>query len=217
MILSDVIAEARTLLQDTHPTLQRYTDAELLKFANQALKRMAILRPDLFSYFGAIDCLAGTVIQSLPSDAIRLMEVFSVVGGGAVRETNRETMDDTYPTWVSETAGPAVNWMRHPRSQTKFFLYPQAPANQQLIVEYAQAPSTYEADEPVDLLPDAYYPVVLDGVIFLAESIDNEHVNSGRAELFQKSFSEALAVGLQARALTDKENAGIDQKEEKTR
>ena len=217
MQLGDVITEARILLQDTNTSYQRYSDSDLLGFANQALRRIAVLRPDLFSYFGAIDCLAGTVIQSLPSDAIRLMEVFSVVGGGAVRETNRETMDDTYPTWVSETAGPAVNWMRHPRSQTKFFIYPQAPANQQLVVEYAQAPSTYEADEPVDLLPDAYYPVVLDGVIFLAESIDNEHVNAGRAELFQRSFAEALAANMQARELTDKERSAVEEKNEKAR
>lgn len=217
MILSDVISEARILLQDTHATLRRYSDADLLLFANQALKRIALLRPDLFSYFGNVSCTAGTVLQSLPADAVRLMDVFSVTGGGSVRETNRETMDDAYPQWVSDTAGAAVNWMRHPRSATKFFIYPKAPVSQQLVVEYAQSPSDYEEDDEVELLPDAYYPVVVDGVVFLAESMDNEHVNSGRAELFQKSFSEALAVNLQSREVTDHEKANVDQKNERSR
>lgn len=212
MLLGDIVTEARTMLQDTHVSLQRFSDDMLLHFANQSLKRMAVLRPDLFSYFGNVPCTAGQVLQQLPADASRLMEIFSVVGGGSVRETNRETMDDVYPQWVSDTAGPAVNWMRHPRSATRFFIYPKAPADQQLLVEYSQTPPDYDAATPVELLPDAYYPVVLDGVIFLAESIDNEHVNSGRAELFQKSFSEALAANMQSRELTDKEQAALDNK-----
>ncbi len=217
MNLGDVISEARILLQDTNATLQRYTDAQLLGFGNQSLRRIAVLRPDLFSFFGPISCTAGTVLQSMPADCLRIMEVFSVVGGGGVRETNREMMDDVYPQWVADTAGPAVNWMRHPRNDTKYFIYPQAPVSQQLNVEYAQAPPTYAAGTAITLLPDAYYPVILDGVVYLAESIDNEHVNSNRAALFQKAFSEALAVNLQARETTDKEKSGMDEKIEKAR
>ena len=48
MILSDVITEARKLLQDTssEASLRRFTDAVLLGFANQTLKRIALIRPD---------------------------------------------------------------------------------------------------------------------------------------------------------------------------
>lgn len=217
MKLEDVITEARYLLQDTNASMQRYSDDILLGFGNQSVKRIAVLRPDLFSYFGNISCTAGTVLQSMPDDCLRIMEIFSVVGGGAVRETNRQTMDDVYPTWISDVAGPAVNWMRHPRSLSKFFIYPKAPVAQELVVEYSQAPPDYDATDEIALLPDAYFPVVLDGVIFLAESIDNEHVNSGRAELFQKSFSDALSANLQGREATDKEKAGVDDKNEKAR
>lgn len=217
MNLGDVIAEARILLQDNTAALQRYSDAQLLGFGNQTLKRISVLRPDLFSTFTTISCVAGTVLQTMPSDCLRIMEILSVVGGGAVRETNRETMDDVYPAWVTDAAGPAVNWMRHPRSPTKFFIYPKAPVAQSLEVEYSKTPDVYAADDPIELLPDNYYPVLLDGVLFLAESIDNEHVNAGRAELFRKAFAEALAVNLQSRETTDKEKAGMDEKIEKAR
>jgi hypothetical protein len=53
----------------------------------------------------------------------------------------------------------------------------------------------------------------VDGVIFLAESIDNEHVNSGRAKLFQESFVQSLGVSLQSRAITDTESGGLDPKQ----
>jgi len=61
----------------------------------------------------------------------------------------------------------------------------------------------------VALISDAYFPVVLDGTVYLAETIDNEHVNSNRAQLFQQTFTQALGVSAQARTLTDTEESGL--------
>ena len=63
------------------------------------------------------------------------------------------------------------------------------------------------------LLPDAYFPAIVDGTVFLAESIDNEHVNSNRAALFQQSFSQALGISSQTRQITDTEGGGISEEE----
>jgi hypothetical protein len=63
------------------------------------------------------------------------------------------------------------------------------------------------------MLPDTYLPAAVDGVVYLAESVDNEHVNTGRAKLFQDSFNQVLAAGLQVRTLTDTETAGLDPKQ----
>ncbi len=208
MILNDVVTEARRLLQDINSP-QRYSDAVLLGFANQALKRMAVLRPDLFAYIGEIPTTAGAVVQSAPSDSIRIMEIFQVKDGSGVTEVDRTTLDQTYPGWMNDPAAAAVNWMRHVRNPNRFFIYPKAPAGQVLIGEYAQTPPVYTGSQTVALLPDAFFPVVIDGTVFLAESVDNEHVNSNRAQLFQQSFTQALGVSAQARSLTDTEEAGI--------
>lgn len=213
MILDTVIAEVRKMLQDTstNAALQRYSEAELLGFANQALKRIAVLRPDLFAKIAEFTTTAGEVLQTAPADSLRIMEVFRVKDGAAIRETNRLTLDQTYPDWANDDPGATVNWMRHPRNSNRFFIYPKAPAAQVLIIEYAQSPKTYSLGEPVELLADAYFPVVVDGTIFLAESIDNEHVNSNRAQLFQQSFIQALSTNFQARPVTDTEQAGLTQ------
>jgi hypothetical protein len=213
MILDAVIAEVRKMLQDTstNAVLQRYSDAELLGFANQALKRIAVLRPDLFAKIAEFTTTAGEVLQTAPSDSLRIMEVFRVKDGAAIRETNRLTLDQTYPDWANDDPGATVNWMRHPRNANRFFIYPKAPASQILIIEYSQSPKTYSLGEAVELLADAYFPVVVDGTIFLAESIDNEHVNSNRAQLFQQSFVQALSTNFQARPVTDTEEAGLQQ------
>jgi len=208
MILNDVITETRRILQDIDSP-QRYTDAVLLGFANQSLKRIAVLRPDLFAYVGEVTCVTDAVLQTAPTDSIRVIEVYSVVSGSGVIEVNRETLDQALPSWMNDTAAAATNWMRHVRNPNRFFIYPKAPAGQKLVIEYAQSPPTYDTTTAVALLSDAYFPVVLDATVFLAESIDNEHVNSNRAKLFQESFTQALGVGAQSRPVTDTENSGM--------
>jgi len=208
MILNDVVTEVRRLIQDETATY-RYSDAVLLSFANQALKRIAVLRPDLFADTKSdYACTQDAVIQSAPTDSLRMIEVYQVVGGDGVIETTREALDQAYPTWMNDAAAATQNWMRHPRNPNKFFIYPKAPAGQELVIEYAKTPTTYDGTTTVALLGDAYLPVVIDATVFLAESIDNEHVSSQRAELFQKSFTQALGVGIQQRALTDTETSG---------
>jgi len=208
MILNDVITEVRRMLQDENTTY-RYSDAVLLGFVNQALKRIAVLRPDLFAYVSTITCVQNEVIQSAPADSLRIIEVFSVSGGNGVIETNRESLDQAYPQWMNDTASTCTNWMRHTRNANKFFIYPKAPAAQVLDIEYAQTPPTYDGTTTVTLLTDSYFPIVVDATVFIAESIDNEHVNSGRAALFYKSFTQALAVNAQSRIVTDTEEGGM--------
>ena len=124
MILNDVITEARRILQDT-VSPQRYSDSVMLGFANQALKRIAVLRPDLFAIIADIPTTQNEVVQSMPADSIRLLEIYSVKGGDGVIETNREILDQSLPTWMNTTAGPAINFMRHVRNANKFFIYPK--------------------------------------------------------------------------------------------
>lgn len=208
MILNDVVTEVRRILQDINIP-QRYSDAVLIGFANQALKRIAVLRPDLFAYIGEIPTTAGAVIQSAPADAIRIMEIFQVKDGSGVIETSREALNQTYPNWMNDAEGACVNWMRHVRNAHRFFIYPKAPSGQVLIGEYSQTPPDYDGTTAVSLLSDAYFPVVVDATVFVAESVDNEHVNSNRAQLFQQSFTQALGVSAQTRPITDTEESGL--------
>ena len=212
MILNDVITEVRRILQDT-VSPQRYSDDVMLGFANQALKRIAVLRPDLFAIIADIPTTADAVVQSMPADSIRLLEIYSVKGGNGIIETNREILDQSLPTWMNTTAGAAINFMRHVRNANKFFIYPKAPTNQVLIGEYAQTPPTYNGTTTVALLPDAYFPVVVDATVFITESVDNEHVNSKRAQIFQQSFTQSLGVAAQSREVTDTERGGLDEED----
>jgi hypothetical protein len=209
MTPNEAITEVRRLIQDTK-TPYRYSDTVLLGFVNQTLKKMVVLRPDLFAVIGDFTTVASTVLQSCPTDSVRLMQIFQVKNGDAVTEVSKETLDRMYPNWVNEAAGVPVNFMRHVRNPNKFFVYPRPTAGVVLVGEYAQSPAAYALNDTIALLPDAYLTSVVEGTIYLAESIDNEHVNSGRAKLFQDAFTQGLGVGLQARVVTDTEEGGLD-------
>jgi hypothetical protein len=201
---SDVIVEARKLLQDTQAPY-RYSDTDLVGYVNQTLKRMAVFRPTLFTNIVSVPLTANTVIQDLPSDAHRLVQVFFIDNYNSVNEVEREVLERAYPQWVSDPSGIPFNFIRHPRNATKFFLYPRPIANLTATVEYVVEPIAYTINQTILYLKDTYLGVVVDGVVFLASSIDDEHVNSNRAKLFQDSFTSALGVDLQQQAVLDNE------------
>lgn len=212
MTPNEVITEVRRLIQDTKAPF-RYSDAVMLGFVNQTFKKMVVLRPDLFAVIGDFATTAGSVLQDCPADSTRLIEVFQVKGGNAITEVTRRVLDQTSPSWVSDPPGAPVNFMRHVRNPNRFFVYPAPVAGTVLVGEYAQTPPDYTLDQEVTFPTDAYFPVVVDGTVFLAESIDNEHVNSNRAKLFQDAFVQALGVGLQSRTVTDTDEGGLDPKQ----
>lgn len=208
MTPSDVIVEVRKLLQDTQAPY-RYSDTDLVGYVNQTLKRMAVLRPTLFTNITSVPLTANSVIQDLPSDAHRLVQVFYIDNYNSVNEVEREVLERAYPQWVSDPAGIPFNFIRHPRNATKFFLYPRPIANLTATVEYVVEPTTYTIGDTILYLKDTYLGVVIDGVMFLASSIDDEHVLSNRAKLFMESFTQALGVDLQQQAVLDNERMPV--------
>lgn len=209
MTPADVIAEVRPLLQDTVATY-RYSDAVLLGFVNDTLTRMVTLRPDLFTTVGEITLVQNVVLQEIPAGGIRLVEVFNVKNGSAIEEVDRDLLNRTEPTWTSATAGIPNRYMRHQRNPRKFFVSPRPTAGVIVLAEYVASPTKYVSTATtIAELPNGYFSILVDGVVFLAQSVDDEHVSSGRAKLFYDSFIQGLGGSAQSRILTDLEDGGV--------
>jgi len=209
MTPAEVISEARILINDTRAP-QRYSDDDMLGFVNQTLKRAAMYRPDLFLQLGDISTTADTTVQTMPADSLRLVEIFGIKDGDTITEADREVFDQTYPGWRSEAAAQPINFMRHVRNPNVYFLYPRPVSGVILLAEYAKVPTDYALSDPITAPIDAYFPTIVDGTVYLAESVDDEHVNSGRAKLFLDAFTQGLGVSLQSREITDSEEAALD-------
>lgn len=212
MTPTQVITEVRRLIQDEYTTY-RYSDAVLLGYVNQTLKRMAILRPDLFSSVSDVETTQDSALQTLPDDAIRLLDIFQISGSTTITEVDRETMSRMHSGWMSEASGQPVNYMRHVKNSVQFFLYPRPAAGVIIVAEYARSPEDYALTDEIAQPPAAYFPAIIDGVMFLAQSIDDEHVASGRAKLFYDSMLNQLDLSLKVRVVTDTKAAGLDAKQ----
>lgn len=215
MQLSEVVAGVRDSVQDTRVPY-RYSDELLVGLINRALRLMVVVRPDLFAYMTDITPIVGAAVQTAPVDSVRIMEIFNVVGGNGITEVSRESMDEVYPQWKNDPPAPPLNWMRHVRNPNRYFLHPPPSLGVDLFIEYARQPRLYTLADlndvnplpnggTIDDLQDAYLPILIEGVIYLAESIDNEHVSSGRAQMAQQTFFQALNAGLESREISDTE------------
>jgi hypothetical protein len=205
----DVLDEVRVAVQDALVPY-RNSDASLLRIVNHRLKSIAILRPDLFAAQTSFECASGAR-QSAPSDCIRMFDVLECEGR-AVGEVDEHALGLAKSAWLSAPPGPATDWMRNTRNPGSFFVFPPAPPGQILTIEYARAPRGYRFDERIDDLSDAYFPVVVDCVVWWIESMDDEAVKDSRAQMFQQTWMSALKTSLEARVITDTPRAGDDVK-----
>ena len=182
----DIIPQARFLLQDEQAV--RWTDAELLTWINDCLSVMLGIRPDLFNVLATHSCAAGAE-QSLTVDRqVQFQEVVRVVGGTAVLPTSRQVLSSFNPSWFLGTEGPAVNWMPHDESPTKFYVSPPSPAGQQLQVRLVQDHATLVSVTDTINLPENYAPAIGAFVVSRAEAKEDEQVNNGRMAAFMSDF-----------------------------
>ena len=204
----DILDRAAIILQDN--TNVRFPNSELLKFFNDAQKEVVLHRPDATMVNTTFACATGSK-QTLPTQALRLIEVVRNVGGRAVTQVERRILDETLPNWHETTAG--TNKIEHyvydPADPKNFYIYPKgASGTHSLEVVYSSAPaeisiSNFDTDTTVISLDDVYSNCILDYVLYRSYQKDSEFAgNAQRAMMHYQSFANALGVKTQADSAT---------------
>lgn len=189
-LVSECVNEVRGIIKDTDATAYRYSDADLVLYCNDALAAIAHRRPDLFSTIGDIPCVAG-VFQTAPAGAFQIMDIFCVKGGRVCTMTEKKFLDRTNNGWMTAASGPTENWIDIPTDPVSFMVSPPAAAGQTLTGQWAKQPSTVVM---TDVLPIPYANAVKNYMIFKAESRDDEHVTTQRAQAFLALFDQSIGV-----------------------
>lgn len=180
------IATARSILND--PAGVRYSDSDLLQYANDALDQMTGLVPSVFYADGDLTCVPTKAMQSVScADALSLAAIKRVKNGRAVLPTTKDVLDAYDPDWQSSTPAAAVNWMPSIDDPLRFFIYPPAPDGQILEISYVRIPPEFASGDTT-MVPAKYSDAISDYIVHRAESRDDEYVNTGRAAQFLQSF-----------------------------
>jgi len=204
----DILDRAGIILQDN--TNVRFPNLELLKFFNDAQKEVVLHRPDAKMVNTTYNCVDGSK-QTLPSAALRLIEIVRNVGGRAVTQVQRRILDETLPNWHETAAG--ANKIEHfvydPADPKNFYVYPKGAAGtHSLEIVYSAAPteisiSNFDTDTTTISLDDVYANCILDYILYRSYQKDSEFAgNAQRAMMHYQSFANALGVKTQADGAT---------------
>lgn len=204
----DILDRAGIILQDN--TNVRFPNEELLKFFNDAQKEVVLHRPDAKMVNTTFDCSTGSK-QTLPSAALRLIEVVRNVGGRAITQVQRRILDETLPNWHETAAG--TNKIEHfvydPADPKNFYVYPKAASGtHSLEIVFSSSPSeiaisNFVTDTSVISVDDVYANCLLDYVLYRSYQKDSEFAgNAQRAMMHYQSFATALGIKTQADSAT---------------
>lgn len=223
MDIGGIIEQVRCLVQDID-TPYRYGDAVLIGYIGQSVQRIAVVRPDVFATLAEVTCgtseAPGGVNLYAPDDSIRIIDCHAVVGGNAMKEIDKGALDRSAPDWRIKPPCAPREFARNVNNPNLMFVSPPARATDKVIIEYAQTPPEYNAPEAGEDATDemlaqklglsnAYTPFVINYTMFLVESMQDESVNSGRAQVFLDAFNSGLGIATQSRVITDTPTSGL--------
>jgi hypothetical protein len=119
LTLAQIRTEARVLALDNGTTRNRFSDARILQFINEA-QRSAILESKAFIRASTFDLVSGTTYYDLPSDFFQMYRLSSDYQ--TLPEITPEALDKS-SNWAESTGEPThyfMNWS----SRTKVGFYP---------------------------------------------------------------------------------------------
>jgi hypothetical protein len=198
----DLIDRAETVLQDTTNT--RWAQAELLSYLNDAQREIVMQRPDAKVTNATFTCAASSK-QTLPTGALRLVDVIRNATGKAITQIDRKVLDVQNPSWHTGSGNTAVeHFMYDPTDPKNFYVYPVPTNSVQITIAFSESTaditiSNYTSSTDTIGLDDTYANAILDYMLYRAYQKDSDFGgNMQKVATHYQSF--ANSIGLKTRA-----------------
>lgn len=199
---NEVLIKCNILLND--PAFVRWPKVELLDYLNDAEKAIVIRRPDAFcADVDSFVCSAGTK-QTLPDDALRLIDIVRNESGRAIRGPfERDTLDTNYPDWYAgDTATFAELFIYDERNPKTFYLYPGVVQGSAITLVYSKSPppiALTEVEVSYLSLDDIYVNAIVEWILYRCYMKDAEYAaNPNKSMMHQNAFKTQLGEKSQA-------------------
>ena len=204
---ANLISRIQDILQDT--TSVRWSEAELLRYINDAQREVVNLRPESAADHSNVQLVAGTE-QTIPDVALRLIKVVrnmsatggSATGGRAIRLVDVDILDAQERDWHDPTVtGDAhgtipKNYVFDENDPRKYYVYPGVSGNAYVEIVTARSPTDLSATSSTIYLDDIFANALIDYTLFRCYLKDAEFAgNSTRAGTHLQLFSSSLGAG----------------------
>jgi len=153
----------------------RWPRTDLLKYLNDGQREILLYRPDA-SVALVNHTLAAGFLQTLPTQALRLMDIKANVSGRACKLTKRDALDDQRPAWRSDTASTTIKaWVYDERDPMRFEVWPPAASSgAALRLLVSVPPAEVATEEAVISLDDMYKGPLVSYLVHRAYLRDSE-------------------------------------------
>lgn len=199
--VNSLIEKVARIIQDQSNI--RWPQAELLADLNDAQREVVLYKPQASVKNVSVVLTAGQTKQSLPADAIQLIEVVRNMGadgstpGDAIRITSREVLDAQVPTWHTDAnaAGKIRHYCFDARDPKTYYVYPKAPATAWYIEAiYSAAPADCVLGGTIQI-DDIYANALLNLMLYRAYSKDADYAqNTTLAAAYYQAALAQLGV-----------------------
>jgi hypothetical protein len=191
---ADVIAQARVVLNDNNATIgYRKSDAAYIKHLNMALAALSTVRPELFETEVPFTCSVGP-LQRLrnhvpPIDSLKFRGCDRDTNGHFMTRFEKTILDRYNPTWgMGATSVFPRQWCEHESMVDMFWVFPPTDAGAVIYVRHIAPPDVLVNPLSTFALPNSYLPALVDYVVYVESSTDDESVNSQRAVAFFQQY-----------------------------
>jgi hypothetical protein len=215
---ANLISRIQDTLQDT--TGVRWTEAELLRYINDAQREVVNFKPAAAADHSNVQLATGTE-QSIPDVAMCLIKVvrnMSATGGSAtgkkaIRLVDEDILNSIEPNWHDPTVtGDAAHgsvikhYIYDPDDPRRFYVYPGVKSGLNAYVELVTArnPTDLSSTSSTIYIDDVYGNALVDYVLYRCYMKDAEFAgNAQRAGSHYQLFMASVSGGGQSKVLLD--------------
>ena len=211
---ANLLLRIEDTLQDT--TNVRWSEAELLRYINDAQREIVNLRPEASEDHANVQLATGTE-QAIPDVGLRLIKVvrnMSAAGGSAtgkrvIRIVDREILDSQEPDWHDPTVtGDAAHttvvkhYVFDEDDPRKYYVYPGVSGNAFVEIVFSRSPTDLANTSATLYVDDIYANAIIDFVLYRAYMKDAEFAgNQQRAGMHYQLFTSSLGAGGQSQTM----------------
>lgn len=197
--VNSLVEQAAGILQDVGSF--RYTTADLIRYINDAQKRICQMRPEAYAVTGVTPLVAG-VKQTVPPGGLRLLDAFrnvtsAGVVGRSVRVIDRATLDGEDPDWQRRTGSAVEHYCYEPENDPKvYWIFPAISANKLSVslleISMAMDPPDVSAGQ-TPVVDPTFHEAILHYVVSMAISRDAEFGDQlNRAQFHAQAFATGM-------------------------
>jgi hypothetical protein len=213
---ANLISRIQDSLQDT--TGVRWTEAELLRYINDAQREVVNFKPEASAKHVNKGLATGTE-QAVPG--LTLIKVVrnvssnqdAATGGRAIRLVDSDVLNSIEPDWHNPTVtGDAAHgsvikhYVFDPDDPKKFYVYPgvKSGLNAYIEIVYSDVPTDLSATSSTIAIDDIYGNALIDYVLYRCYLKDAEFAgNSQRAGQHYQLFINSVSAGASAKTLVN--------------